>query len=80
MKELVHFDGETSSNLAVYHVRDHHDLIDGGIGELQRQFGGFDVEGENNGIGMNEEVLSQSQSRGTPSTESGKKKGEGGGL
>ena len=58
----------SSNNLAVDHVGDHHDLIDGRIGKLQRQFGGFDIEGENDRIWMDEEVFSQSQSRRTPTT------------
>lgn len=42
--------------LAVDHVRDHHDLVGGGVGELQRQLRGLDVEGEHDRLGPLDDV------------------------
>lgn len=39
-----------SHYLPINHVGDHHDLVRLRIRKLQGEFGGFDVEGEDNGI------------------------------
>ena len=43
--------------LPVDHVRDHHDLVNVGVGELEGQLGGLDVEGEDDAVGTLDEVL-----------------------
>ena len=43
--------------LPVNHVGYHHDLVDVGVGELERQLGRLDVEGEHDAVRPLDEVL-----------------------
>jgi hypothetical protein len=49
--------------LAVHHVGDHEDLVDGGVGELQRRLGTLDVEGQGARLGLCFGLLGKKEQR-----------------
>lgn len=45
------------THLAIYHVRNHHDLVSVGVRELEGQLGGLNIIGQDNAVWPDKEVM-----------------------